>query len=147
LELPATPFPAVTEQTRVVAPNALVSVEGNRYSVPPEHVGTEVIVRRRVGNPVLEVLSGVGRVIATHQTAPRGKGRVTRLAEHTRALENVVLGAFTTERPCSSKLNRPPSEAALRIAAEITGDATMSGPVIDLSVYQRHIDTHHGEGA
>ncbi len=81
-----------------------------------------------------------GRVIATHQAAPRGKGRVIRLPEHTKALENVVLASFTSERPCRSKLNRPPSETALRIAAEITAGARGSGPVIDLSVYQRHID-------
>lgn len=146
LDLPAIPFPAVTEDTRVVAANALVAVDGNRYSVPPEFVGTEVTVRRRLGNPMLEVVSRAGRVIATHQTAPRGRGRVVRLPEHTRALENVVLASFTTERPCRSKVNRPPSEAALRIAAEITGDTHKSGPVIDLTVYQRHIDTQHGRG-
>jgi hypothetical protein len=32
----------------------------------------------------------------------------------------------------------------LRIAAEITG-VRGSGPVIDLSVYQRHIDAQHGK--
>lgn len=146
LALPAMPFPATTEDTRAVAANALVSVEGNRYSVPPEHVGTEVTVRRRLGDPVLEVVSDAGRVIATHHTAPRGRGRVIRLPEHTRALENVVLAAFTTDRPCASKVNRPPSEAALRIAAEITGGARGTGPVIDLSVYQRHIDAQNRRG-
>ncbi|MBM3696634.1 MAG: transposase [Actinobacteria bacterium] len=143
LGLPATPFPATTEETRVVAPNALVSVDGNRYSMPPEHVGTEVTVRRRLGDPMLRIISAAGRVIATHQAAPRGRGRVVRLAEHTRALENVVLGAFTTDRPCPSKQNRPPSQAALRIAAEITGDTSRRGPVIDLGVYQRHIDAQN----
>ncbi len=145
LDLPAMPYPATTVDTRVVAANALVSVDGNRYSVPPEHVGTEVTVRRRLGNPLLEVVSATGRVIATHQVAPRGRGRVTRLAEHTQALENVVLAAFTTDQPCRSKVNRSPSEAALRIAAEITGDTTGTGPVIDLTVYQRHIDRVNGK--
>jgi transposase len=145
LALPQVPFPAVTEETRVVAANALVSVDGNRYSVPPGHVGSEVTVRRRLGNPILEVVSAGGRVIATHQTASRGKGRVIRLPEHTRALENVVLAAFNTDRPCVSKVNRPPSDAALRIAAEITGDTRRSGPVIDLQVYQRHIDAQNGK--
>jgi transposase len=145
LELPATPFPAVTTETRMVAANALVSVDGNRYSVPPEHVGTEVTVRRRLGYPMLEVMSVAGRVIATHQTAPRGRGRVIRLPEHTRALENVVLAAFNTDRPCDTKVNRPPSKAALAIATEITGGTRRSGPVIDLQVYQRHIDAQNGK--
>jgi hypothetical protein len=138
------PFPAASEETRVVAANALVAVDGNRYSVPPQHVGHEVTVRRRLGNPALEVVSASGRVIATHHAAPRGQGRVIRLPEHTRALENVVLATFNTDRPCNTKVNRPPSETALRIAAEITG-VRGSGPVIDLSVYQRHIDAQHGK--
>jgi hypothetical protein len=146
LELPAMPFPAVTEDTRMVAANALVAVDGNRYSVPPEHVGQEVIVRRRLGDPALEVVSAVGRVIATHHTAPRGRGRVVRLPEHTRALENVVLASFSTDRPCPSKPNRPPTQAALAIASEITEGSQGRGPVIDLAVYQRHIDAQNGRG-
>jgi hypothetical protein len=146
LELPVMPFPAVTEDVRIVAANALIAVDGNRYSVPPEHVATEVTVRRRLGEPLLEVVSASGRVIATHHTAPRGQGRVVRLPEHTKALENVVLAAFTTDRPCKTKDNRPPSQAALAIAREITsGDPTTAskGPVIDLGVYQRHIDAQN----
>jgi hypothetical protein len=59
-------------------------------------------------------------------------------------LENVVLAAFTTDRPCPTKQNRPPSGPALAIAAEIGGGGTPAGPVIDLSVYQRHIDRIDG---
>lgn len=152
LELPDLPYPATSEETRMVAANALVAVDGNRYSVPPEHVGSQVMIRRRLGNPSLEVVSAVGRVVATHQMAPRGRGRVMRLPEHTQALENVVLASFTTDRPCDTKANRPPSETALRIAAEIYGgaDATTAGtgPVVDLEVYQRHIDAQNRrEGA
>lgn len=148
LELPALGYPATTEVARVVAANALVSVDGNQYSVPPEHVGTEVMVRRRLANPSLEVVSGAGRVVAVHQVAPRGRGRVIRLPEHIRALEQVVLASFTSDRPCATKANRPPSEAALRIASELTGGTAAAGPVIDLSVYQRHIDRQNGqEGA
>jgi hypothetical protein len=58
-------------------------------------------------------------------------------------LENVVLAAFTTDRPCPTKQNRPPSGAALAIAAGIGGGDGAS-PVIDLSVYQRHIDRIDG---
>jgi hypothetical protein len=35
LGLPASAYPATTEVNRIVAANALVSVDGNRYSVPP----------------------------------------------------------------------------------------------------------------
>jgi len=145
LELPPVAYPAVTEDVRKVAANALVSVDGNQYSVPPELVGTEVTVRRRLGNPSLEIVSAAGRVVAIHQAVPRGRGRVVRLPEHTAALENVVLGSFTTDKACKSKVNRPPSDAALRIAAELTGGIQGSGPVIDLSVYQRHIDQQNGQ--
>ena len=36
LALPAAPFPATTEVSRVVADNASVAFRGNRYSVPPD---------------------------------------------------------------------------------------------------------------
>ncbi len=139
LGLPTTPYPATWETTRIVAANALVAVDGNRYSVPPAMVGTEVTVRRRLGDDELVIISAARRVVATHRIAPRGQGRVIRLPEHTAALENVVLAAFTTDRPHKSKVNRPPSDAALRIAGEIGGGAE-SDPVIDLDVYQQFVD-------
>jgi len=144
LALPAVAYPATTEVTRIVAANALVSVDGNRYSVPPALVGIEVKARRRLGSGELVVVSPAGTIVAAHRTAPRGTGRVVRLPEHTAALENVVLAAFTTDRPCPTKQNRPPSPAAAAIAAGITGGDTGAAPVIDLSVYQRHIDQIDG---
>jgi len=143
LGLPEVAYPAVWETTRIVAANALVSVDGNRYSVPPGVVGTEVTIRRRLGDHELVIISGAGTVVATHRAAARGTGRVVRLPEHTAALENVVLAAFSADRPHKTKVNRPPSEAALRIAAELCGDAGVD-PVIDLGVYQRHIDRKDG---
>jgi len=143
LGLPEMAYPAVSEVTRIVAANALVSVNGNRYSVPPALVGVDVTIRRRLGSDELIVISPAGTVVATHRIAPRGVGRVVRLPQHTAALENVVLAAFTTDQPCPTKVNRPPSGPALAIAAGITGDDP-AGPVIDLSVYQRHIDRSDG---
>jgi hypothetical protein len=55
-------------------------------------------------------------------------------------LEKVVLGEFNSDRPCPTKPNRPPSDAALAIAAEIVGDQAAASPVIDLAVYQRVIE-------
>lgn len=143
LALPELAYPAVTRVVRIVAANALVSVDGNRYSVPPGLVGGEVEVRRRLGSDELVIVTPAGTVAAVHRQAPRGQGRVVRLPEHTAALENVVLAAFTTDRPCPTKVNRPPSAAALRIAAEI-GGSDPAGPVIDLSVYQRFVDDSDG---
>jgi hypothetical protein len=51
----------------------------------------------------------------------------------------VVLGAFDTGRPCPKKVNRPPSSAALAIAAELLGDRG-ADPIIDLDVYRRAIE-------
>jgi transposase len=144
LALPAVAYPATTEVTRIVAANALVSVDGNRYSVPPAMIGAEVIVRLRLGSDELMIISPAGGIVAAHRIAPRGIGRIVRLPEHTRALENVVLAAFTTDRPCPTKQNRPPSGPALTIAAGITGGDDPAGPVIDLGTYQRFIDRKDG---
>ena len=140
LLLPQVAYPAEGTVTRIVAANALISVDGNRYSVPPALVGTEVEVKQRLGSDELIIISAAGTLVATHREAPRGVGRVIRLPQHTAALENVVLAAFTTDRPCPKKPNRPPTGAALAIAAEIGSGDDVTGPVIDLSVYQRHID-------
>lgn len=143
LMLPRHAYPATVEVTRTVAANALVSVWGNRYSVPPGFIATEVIVRWRLGSETIDVISPAGVIVATHRLAPRGAHRTARLPEHAAALENVVLGAFNTDRPCRRKLNRPPSDAALALAAEIVGDAGRD-PVIDLTSYQRMIDASRG---
>ncbi len=126
-----------------MAANALVSVDGIRYSVPPALVGVEVKVKRRIGSGELIIVSPAGSVVAIHQIAPGGVGRLVRLPEHTRALENVVLAAFTTVRPCPKKPNRPPTAAALTIATGISSVDPVS-PVIDLGTYQRFIDRNKG---
>lgn len=143
LELPLMPYPAEGTLTRRVASNGLVSVWGNRYSVPPGVIGTQVTVRWRLGDPTIDMMSESGRLVATHQRAPRGQGRTVRLPEHTEALENVVLAEFTTKRPCKPKPNRPPSEAALAVASGM-GDVNTE-TMIDLGMYQRHIDRQHRE--
>ncbi len=138
LALPERPYPAEVLEVRTVAANALISLWGNRYSVPPGLVGAHVQIRWRLGAEVFTVSSG-GVVICTPQLAPRGAQRTVRLPEHTTALENVVLDAFSSDRPCKRKLNRPPSDAALAIAAELLGERG-ADPAIDLDVYRRAID-------
>jgi hypothetical protein len=114
--------------------SALVSVDGNRYSVPPALVGVEVKVRQRLGSDELVIVSPAGTSVATHRAAPRGVGRIVRLPEHTAALENVVLASFTSDRPCPTKVNRPPSGSARVIAAEITGADDGASPGLRASV-------------
>ncbi len=134
-------------EVRVVAANALVSLWGNRYSVPPGLVGRRVQVRWRFGADTFTI-GADQTVAATHRLAPRGAQRTVRLPEHTTALENVVLGAFDTGRPCKTKTNRPPSAAALALAAEIAGPAG-DDPVIDLDIYRQITETgdhtHRGQ--
>ena len=140
LPLPAMPYPAEGTLVRKVAANGLVSLWGNRYSVPPSVVGSEVTVRWRLGDPRFDVVSASGQLVAAHRKVPRGQGRVVRLPQHTEALHKVVLAAFTTARPPKPKPNRPPTAAALAIAADIGGSVSRPEPVTDLGIYQRHID-------
>lgn len=136
MALPTVPFPAEVVEVRTIAANALVSLWGNRYSVPPGLVGGHVQIRWRLGEPTIAVHAG-GRQICVHRLAPRGAQQTVRLPEHTAALENVVLGAFSTDRPCKTKVNRPPSDAALILAAQLIGDSAAADPVIDLDIYRQ----------
>jgi hypothetical protein len=97
-----------------------------------------VQIRWRLGADTI-TLHAREQLICTHRLAPRGAQRTVRLPEHTSALENVVLGAFSTDRPCKRKANRPPSDAALAFAAELVGDQG-ADPVIDLDTYRRLLD-------
>lgn len=135
LGLPKVAYPAEVTVVRTVAANALVSLWGNRYSVPPGLVGGHVQVRWRHGTDTVSFHAG-GQVVVEHRLAPRGAQRTVRLPEHTAALENVVLAQFDDGRPCRRKVNRPPSDAALALAAELVGDRG-ADPVIDLDVYRR----------
>ncbi len=125
---------------------ALVSWRGNQYSVPPDTVGSDVLVRWRLGSEEIHIQSSSGRLLATHRQLPEGQGHTVRLPAHARALENVVLANFSSDRPCKRKANRPPSAAALALAAGIGGPAVTVNPPIDLGVYQRYIDKHRRSG-
>jgi len=54
-----------------------------------------------------------------------------RTPEHRAALEKVVLGQFSTERPCDRKANRPPGVAALAERARLMGPGGAE-PTVDL---------------
>lgn len=136
LDLPAVAYPAEVVEVRTVAANALVSLWGNRYSVPPGLVGGPVQIRWRLGEPTASFHAG-GRQVCVHRLAPRGAQQTVRLPGHTAALENVVLDAFNSDKPCRRKVNRPPSDTALALAAELVGGQAAADPVIDLDIYRR----------
>jgi transposase len=118
LPLPVAAYPAELRAERLVSASALVSFEGNRYSVPPALAGQTVSVRLRVGEPVLQLVSAAGVLVATHRRAPAGAGQLVRSPAHQAALEQAVLAAFTTRPRCARKPNRPPSSEALALAAD-----------------------------
>ena len=136
--VPRRPYHAVVQTTRKVSWAALVSFEGNRYSVPPQFVNAQVVVSWRLGEPHVVLSSTSGEVIATHRRRPPGAGALARLEEHRAGLERAVLQQFTTAPPCRRKVNRPPSEAAKALAAELTGHPVQQTlpVVVDLHRYE-----------
>ena len=138
MTLPPVAYPATVVEVRTVASNALVSLWGNRYSVPPGLVGGHVQIRWRLGTDTV-TMSRDRTIVAEHRLAPKGAQRTVRLSEHSAALEKLVLAEFSSGRPCRTKVNRPPSEAALALAVELVGDLG-ADPVIDLDVYRRIVE-------
>ena len=135
--VPNRPFPVEVEDDRGVSWGALVSFDGNRYSVPPAFVNAQVKVRHRFGDPHIEIVSVTGQVLARHRRRPKGAGAAARLPEHKQALERAVLASFTTARPCRRKVNRPPSDAAKAMARELRAPVQEVLPmVVDLARYE-----------
>jgi transposase len=135
----ATAYPAMVELEHTVGPSSLVSVRGNRYSVAPGLEGAKVWARWVLGELDVRLYTAAGRLLAQHRRAPDGAGQVIRLPEHRQALENAVLAAFTTRRPCRRKENRPPSPAAKAIAAQIRGAGGLvpaADVIVSLERYQ-----------
>jgi transposase len=129
-------FPATLTVERVVTAQALVAFAGNQYSVPPGLAGTTVTVKHRLGQPVLDISTAAGTVLARHERAVDGAGAVVRDSGHVRALETAVLAAFTTDRACGRKVRRPPSPAALVEAERLRpGPPVGRDVVIDLAAW------------
>lgn len=131
LPLPAVAFPATVETTAPVDHQATVAFRGNRYSVPPGLAGVIMTLRHRLGTATLDVVTPAGVVLVAHRLAAPGAGAVVRTEAHRQALEKVVLGQFSTARPCDRKANRPPGQAALAERARLLG-AAGADPAVDL---------------
>jgi len=133
--LPALAFPAEIVVERVASRSALVAFEANRYSVSPAHAGKRLVIRARVGEPHLQILSPTGALVATHRRQAAGAGQTVRTSEHAAALERAVLDAFTTQPDCRRKVNRPPSDRALAALAARHGVEPVDAPVVSLERY------------
>jgi hypothetical protein len=129
--LPPMPYPATIEERRFSDDRAAVAFRGNRYSVNPGLGGIELTLRHRLGTGSLEICSPQGTELISHVLALAGSGQIVRTAEHRAALEAVVLGQFSTARPCDRKANKPPGQAALAERARLLGDAGTE-PSVDL---------------
>ena len=114
-------YPAVLEVSRTISNQARISFRGNVYSVPPGHTSRRVLVRHRLGDTAVEVVTDTGVVLARHRRAADGAGAVVCAPEHVAALEKVVLANFADRPPCRRKHRRPPTMEALAEAHRIRG--------------------------
>lgn len=135
--LPAAAYPAQISVERQASRKALIAYDGNNYSIDPAHAGRTVTVIARVGEPTLRIISAAGEVIGEHRLAVPGGGQTIRTREHAQALERAVLAAFTTEKTCSRKRNRPPSDAALAALAQLRGLDGATPPPASMQDYAR----------
>lgn len=133
LALPVAPYPATLTVCRTVGDNAAVAFRGNSYSVPPGLGGTVLTLSHRLGSGTVQVTSPAGGVLVSHRLAAPGSGALVRTAAHRGELERAVLSAFTTQRPCEPKANRPPGESARAEAVKLCGLG--SDVIIDLARY------------
>lgn len=86
-------------EARRVASDAHFSLEGVRYSVPPELVGSTVAVRPsgdRVGDPLAVYLAG--ELVVEHHRPPEGRRTVT-LPEHAAAVRALTRGQSRRGKP------------------------------------------------
>jgi transposase len=138
--VPAAAFPLTMSVTRQVDAQCLVAFRGNRCSVPPELVRTQVQVAWRLGATTIDIATAAGTVLARHRLAPDGAGVMVRDHHHVTALEHHVLGVFDTGRPHRRKERIPPGPAAVA-AAETLRERQHQLPhaggevVIDLARY------------
>ena len=113
-------YPADLQVVRTVSNQARISFRGNIYSVPPGHTGHRVLVRHRLGELDLQIVTETGVVLAAHRRAPDGAGTVVCDTSHVAAMRKVVLANFADKPPCRGKHRRPPTAEALAEATRIT---------------------------
>ena len=147
--MPPTPYPVIITEPRTASRQALVAYRGNRYSVPPELAGADVVVSHPLGDQFLDIATAAGIVIARHRMAADGLGVAVRDSGHVIALDAAAMATATTGRPHRRKERIPPGPAAQAAAAHLlrTANAGSSdsrsrtagtdSTVIDMSAYER----------
>jgi len=136
--LPVLAFPAEIVVDRVCSRSALVLFETNKYSVPPGYASQPLVLRARVGEPHLRIVTATAIKVATHRRAPNGAEQTIRTSEHAVQLERAVLDAFTTQTACRRKVNRPPGNGALAELSKLHSHAPAQvAPVVSLSDYAK----------
>lgn len=103
-----------------------VSIDANRYSVPPAALGHKVEIRRKVNGSTVEIRLA-GRLIATHQLV--GGRRVDVWDPgHRQAAEALALG-WTTDRPDLRIIANDPPGPVQRL--DLEGDYDVAEPDLD----------------
>lgn len=139
LALPFGPYPATIEVDRHVDDSCLVAFRGNFYDVPVGLQNHEVTVRLRLGSNRIDIITTAGLAVASHHLEPAGCGVIKRDPNRRAQLENVILGQFSTDRPCNRKHNIPPGPEARAEAARLLGvmGDGHDDIVVDLADYER----------
>lgn len=120
------------EQRRVHNILPFVSIDANRYSVPPAALGRKVEIRRRVDGDTVEIRLA-GKLIATHQLVSGRRVDVWD-PEHRQAAEALALG-WTSDRPDLRVVSNEPPGPVERL--DLGGDYDID--TIDL-------DHRYGDG-
>lgn len=131
--LPDRPYPYVVETKRVVTSAALVSYEGNFYSVEPSVAHRSVTLEHHLSRGSLTITSNEGLILGSHLLQPAGMGLIQRDPKHLAALEEAVLKKAAPTRPHKRKANVPASEASESLAKSLRRDHAMG---IDLKRYE-----------
>lgn len=143
------PYPVVITEARSASRQALVAYRGNRYSVPPELAGAQVVLCHPIGGQFADIATAAGIVIARHRLAADGLGVVVRDSGHVVALNAAAMATATSARPHRRKERIPPGPAAraaaatllAKSAADVTGGqsstSTADSTITDLAAYER----------
>jgi transposase len=135
--VPPVAFPIVVVETRKVSRTALVAYDGNFYSVPAGLIGRQIEVRSQIDQPFLQLCTDDGGLVARHRRAIGGAGQTIRTTAHDDQLQKAVLAAFTTDKPCRRKANRPASDRALALLDRAGRDTAADHVVVSLKDYAR----------
>lgn len=137
MPVPPVAFPIVVVETRKVSRTALVAYDGNFYSVPPGLIGRQIEIRLQIDQPFPEIHNDDGTMVARHRRATGGAGQTIRIAAHDQQLQKAVFAAFTTEKPCRRKANRPASNEALALLDRAARDTAADRVEVSLEAYAR----------